>query len=262
MKILFVGDIFGKVGRRALKNSLPNMVAMMKADFVIANCENLAGGFGFTKDILGEVYAAGVEAVTTGNHVWDKKEALEIVKADQKILRPANYPAEAPGKGSAVFTAKNGAKVGVLNLMGRVFMDALDCPFHRADQELEKLRQETNIILVDMHAEASSEKMAMGYYLDGRVSAVIGTHTHIQTADEKILPRGTGYITDAGMTGPSHSIIGVRVDIILKRFLQKLPERFEEAHGAGQLNAVLVEIDDVTGTTRAIKRIQTADAAV
>ncbi|MBI5816734.1 MAG: TIGR00282 family metallophosphoesterase [Nitrospinae bacterium] len=262
MKILVVGDIFGKVGRRILKTSLGNLSAMTKADFVIANAENLAGGFGFTREILPEVFSAGVDAVTTGNHVWDKKEALDIVKMDSRVLRPANYPPTAPGRGSAVFTTKSGAKLGVLNLMGRVYMDALDCPFRRADEELEKLRKETNLIIVDMHAEATSEKMAMGYYLDGRVSAVLGTHTHVQTADEKLLPRGTAYISDVGMTGPSHSIIGVRVDIILKRFLQKLPEKFEEAHGPGQLNAVILEIDDTTGLAKGIKRIQTEDGAV
>ncbi|MBI4666665.1 MAG: TIGR00282 family metallophosphoesterase [Nitrospinae bacterium] len=259
MKILVIGDVFGRTGRRMLKTGLANIVNLMKADFVIANCENLAGGFGFTKEMLEEVYAAGVEAVTTGNHVWDKKEALDIAKVDARVLRPANYPEGVPGRGSAVFTTRGGKKVGILNVMGRVFMDALDCPFKAAERELEKLKAETNIVIVDAHCEATSEKQALGYFLDGRVSAVLGTHTHVQTADEKIMSRGTAFITDVGMTGPAHSIIGVRVDIILKRFLQKLPERFEEAHGPGQLNAVLVEVDDLTGLAKNIKRVQTAE---
>jgi hypothetical protein len=260
MKILFIGDIFGKTGRRALKTSLGNVVEMFKADFVIANCENLAGGFGFTRETLNEVFATGVDMVTTGNHVWDKKEALDITANDQRVLRPANYPDGAPGRGSGVYTSKSGVKVGVINLMGRVFMDALDCPFKAAERELAKVSADAKIILVDMHAEATSEKQAIGHLLDGRVSAVVGTHTHVQTADERLLTRGTAYITDVGMTGPAHSIIGVRPDIIMKRFLTKLPERFEEAAGPGQFNAVLLEVDDETGKAKGIKRIQTVES--
>ncbi len=259
MKILVIGDVFGKSGRRTLKTSLGNVVTMFKADFIIANCENLAGGFGFTRETLSEVFATGVDVVTTGNHVWDKKEALDIAAADQRVLRPANYPDGVPGRGSGVFTSKSGTKVGLINLMGRVFMDSLDCPFKAAERELAKVSLDAKIILVDMHAEATSEKQAMAHLLDGRVSAVIGTHTHVQTADERLLMRGTAYITDVGMTGPLHSIIGVRPEIIMKRFMLKLPERFEEAHGPGQLNAVLVEVDDETGKAKGIKRIQTSE---
>ena len=259
MKILFIGDVFGKSGRRALKVGLANVVAMFKADFVIANCENLAGGFGFTKETLNEVLSTGVDAVTTGNHVWDKKEALDITAADQRVLRPANYPDGVPGRGSGVFTSKSGVKVGVINLMGRVFMDSLDCPFKAAERELAKVSLDAKIILVDIHAEATSEKQAMGHLLDGRVTAVVGTHTHVQTADERLLMRGTAFITDVGMTGPIHSIIGVRPEIIMKRFMLKLPERFEEAHGPAQFNAVLVEVDDETGKAKGIKRIQTSE---
>lgn len=259
MKILFIGDVFGKSGRRALKTGLAKLVEMFKADFVIANCENLAGGFGFTRETLNEVLSTGVDAVTTGNHVWDKKEALDITASDQRVLRPANYPDGVPGRGSGVFTSKSGVKVGLINLMGRVFMDSLDCPFKAAERELAKVSLDAKIILVDMHAEATSEKQAMGHLLDGRVTAVIGTHTHVQTADERLLMRGTAFITDVGMTGPLHSIIGVRPEIIMKRFMLKLPERFEEAHGPGQLNAVLVEVDDETGKAKGIKRIQTSE---
>lgn len=258
MKIIFIGDVYGKVGRRTLKRALNNIVDMTKADFVIANGENLAGGFGLTRQIIDEVFSMGVDIITTGNHVWDKKEALSIVQSEARVLRPANYPGIAPGRGAGVFETKSGKKIGVLNLLGRVFMDAVDCPFQRAEQELSRLQEETKVIIVDMHAEATSEKEAMGYFLDGRVSAVVGTHTHVQTADEKILTRNTAYISDAGMTGPSHSIIGVRVDIILKRFTQKLPERFDEAMGPGQFNAVILDVDDENGHARSIKRLQAA----
>jgi len=258
VRILAIGDVFGRVGRRVLKNSLNNVLAMTKADFVMANGENLAGGFGFTRDLLGEVFGAGVDVVTTGNHVWDKKEALQLVESDSRVLRPANYPDTAPGRGSGVYATKSGVKIGVINVMGRVFMDSIDCPFQRVERELEKISKETNVIVVDMHGEASSEKQAMGYFLDGRVSAVLGTHTHVQTADERVLPRSTAYITDLGMTGPSHSVIGVKVDIILKRFVRKLPERFDEAMGPGQLNAALVEVNDDTGRAKSISRIQAA----
>ena len=259
MKILAIGDVFGKVGRRMVKNNLPGLITMMKPDFVIANCENLAGGFGITKETLEEMFEAGVDVATSGNHVWDKKEALDLVEKESRLLRPANYPDIAPGRGFGVFE-KDGKKIAVINLLGRVFMDAVDCPFQKVEAVLSSVKDETNIVLIDMHAEASSEKEAMGYYLDGRVSAVYGTHTHVQTADEKILPRGSAFISDVGMTGPSHSIIGVRPEIILKRFTQKLPERFQEAHGPGQFCAAIIELDDVTGFAKSIKRIQTEEA--
>lgn len=255
MKILAVGDVYGKVGRRTLKEFLPDTVSSTGADIVIANGENLAGGFGMTRDTLADIFNAGVDVVTTGNHVWDKKEALDIVVEDHRVLRPANYPETSPGRGCAIFPSKSGVKVGVINLMGRVFMDSIDCPFKTAERELEKIKNSADVIIVDMHAEATSEKQAMGAYLDGRVSAVYGTHTHVQTADERVLPRETAYITDLGMTGPIHSIIGVRTDIILKRFTQKLPQRFEEATGPGIFTAAIIDVDETTGNARSIKRI-------
>ncbi len=256
MKILAIGDIFGKVGRKALKLGLNNIIASTKADFVVANGENLAGGFGVTADTIGEIFKLGVDVITSGNHIWDKKESLHLLETEKRLLRPANYPAQSPGRGSGVYTAKTGQSVGVLNLQGRVFMEALDCPFRRADEELEVLAQQAKIIIVDIHAEATSEKIAMGYFLDGRVSAVFGTHTHVQTTDANILPRKTAYITDLGMTGPIHSIIGVKPEIIMKRFLQKIPERFSEATGPGQFNGVLVEIDDNSGKAKSISTIR------
>jgi len=258
MKILAIGDVVGRVGRRALSVGLNAIVTNTKADFVLANAENLAGGFGFTRDTVEEMFKLGVDALTTGNHVWDKKEALDLLPREPRLLRPANFPEAAPGKGAGVFTSRGGVKVGVLNLQGRVFMEALDCPFRRAEAELAALSKETKIIIVDMHAEATSEKIAMANFLDGRVSAVVGTHTHVQTADARVFPRGTAYITDLGMTGPSHSIIGIQPEIILKRFLLKIPERFQEAHGPGQFNGALIEIDENTGLARSIKPIQSS----
>jgi hypothetical protein len=256
MRILFVGDVFGRVGRRTLKQGLNNIVSSMKADFVVANGENLAGGFGITRETVEELFSLGVDVITSGNHIWDKKEALGLLETHRNILRPANYPLRAPGKGSGVFTSKSGKPVGVINLQGRVFMDAINCPFDQAETELAKLAGETKVIIVDMHAEATSEKIALGFMLDGRVSALLGTHTHVQTADAKILPRGTAYISDVGMTGPSHSIIGVRPEVIMKRFLMKLPERFEEAMGAGQFNGVTLDVDEETGLARSIEPLR------
>ena len=256
MRILFIGDVFGRVGRRVLKQGLNNAVSLYKADFVVANGENLAGGFGITRETVEELFALGVDVITSGNHIWDKKEALGLLETKRNILRPANYPSRAPGHGSGVFSTKSGKPVGVINLQGRVFMDAIDCPFAAAEAELAKIAGEAKVILVDIHAEATSKKIAMGLMLDGRVSAIMGTHTHVQTADAKILPRGAAYISDAGMTGPSHSIIGIRPDVIMKRFLQKLPERFEEAMGPGQLNAVVVEADEQTGQAKTIEPLQ------
>ncbi|MDH4184933.1 MAG: TIGR00282 family metallophosphoesterase [Nitrospinota bacterium] len=256
MKILIIGDIFGKVGRRVLRQGLNNVIALTKADMVIANGENLAGGFGITRDTVEEVFSMGVDVMTSGNHIWDKKEALQLLESHRKILRPANYPDRSPGKGSGVFQSRSGKPVGVINLQGRVFMDAINCPFEQAEKELDKIKDATKVVIVDMHAEATSEKIAMGYYLDGRVSAVVGTHTHVQTADAKLLPRGSAFISDLGMTGPAHSIIGIRPDIIMKRFLMKLPERFEEAMGPGQLNGVTLDVDEETGKARAIDPFQ------
>lgn len=255
MKILVLGDVFGRAGRRVVKNRLDSLKSMTKSDLVIINGENLAGGFGLTRATIDEMFEAGVDVITTGNHVWDKKEALTLVESEKRLLRPANYPARTPGRGVARYEFGS-RSVAVLNLMGQVFMTSLDCPFRRADEEVDKLRADgIKIILVDIHAEATSEKEAIALHLNGRVSAVWGTHTHVATADERILNRGSAYISDVGMTGPRDSIIGVKPEIILKRFLYKLPERFEEAAGPAKLNAITLEIDDSTGLARSIKRI-------
>lgn len=262
MKILLVGDIVGKVGRRILSNVLFKVIDQMKVDFTIVNCENAAGGFGITKETVSEIFKCGVNVLTSGNHIWDKKETLQFIAEDDRILRPANYPEGVPGSGSGIFETSAGIKIGVLNLSGRVFMDSLDCPFKTADREISRLKASfpsspgRQIIIVDMHAEATSEKIAMGWYLDGRVSAVIGTHTHVQTADEKILPNGTAYITDAGMTGPINSVIGIKKELALQKFLTKIPKKFEMAGGEGQFNGVIVEIDENSGIAKGIKRLQ------
>jgi 2',3'-cyclic-nucleotide 2'-phosphodiesterase len=258
VNVLFVADIFGSPGRRAVKDLLPEIVSSMGIDFVVVNVENAAAGFGVTKDILAEVKALGVHCMTSGNHIWDRREALGLLEEEPLLLRPHNYPPGVPGRGVMLAQTATGAKVGVINLMGRVFMRELPDPFRVADEEVERLRAETPIILVDFHAEATAEKVALGWYLDGKVSAVIGTHTHVQTADERILPGGTGYITDAGMTGPHDSVIGVRKDQAIRKFLTLLPTRFEPATGDVRLHGVHLEIDDVTGRCRHIERVAMA----
>jgi 2',3'-cyclic-nucleotide 2'-phosphodiesterase len=242
MKILFIGDIVGKPGRRAVRELLPGIIEDRRIDFVIANCENAAAGFGVTAEIVEELYGAHIDVLTSGNHIWDKKEVIEFVDDYETLLRPANYPEGAPGRGSVVVPAPGGVPVGVLNLAGRVFMQPLDCPFRTADREIEKLKKRARVIIVDMHAEATSEKIAMGFYLDGRVTAVLGTHTHVQTADERVLPGGTAYITDVGMTGPFDSVIGIRKDSIMQRFLIQIPNKFDIAKGDVRLQGVTVEI--------------------
>ncbi len=256
MRVLFIGDIVGKTGRMAVRTLLPNLVDKYKIDFVIANGENIAGGFGLTEPLVSELFRAGVDVVTTGNHVWDKKDFVPYIAKDNRVLRPLNYPSGVPGQGSIVHTLRNGRKVAVLNVMGRVFMNSLDCPFRTTKAEIERVSEETKIIIVDFHAEATSEKVAFGYFMDGRASAVIGTHTHVQTADEKILANGTAYITDVGMTGPAHSVIGIEVSQIIQRFLTGMPARFETAPGEGILSGVVIEIDADTGKSTAIQRLQ------
>ncbi|MFZ5908095.1 MAG: TIGR00282 family metallophosphoesterase [Nitrospirota bacterium] len=256
MKILFIGDIVGKVGRVATKALLPSIRTRYKIDFVIANGENAAGGFGITDKIATELFALGIDAITTGNHVWDKKEFVAQIAKMDRVLRPLNYPPGVPGFGSLLSTLPNGLKVAVINLSGRVFMANYDCPFRVGKAEVEKMRRETNLILIDFHGEATSEKIAFGYYMDGKVSAVVGTHTHVQTADEKILPLGTAYITDVGMTGPSHSVIGIEVEQIIHRFLTSMPMRFETAKGGGILSALVIDIDDESGRSSAVQRLQ------
>jgi 2',3'-cyclic-nucleotide 2'-phosphodiesterase len=262
MNILFIGDIFGKSGRELARRAIPPLVAARAIDLVIANVENAAAGFGITGDIGETILGYGVDVMTTGNHVWDKKEVLDYMPGQTRLLRPANYPAGVPGRGSYLARTRSGEPVGVINLMGRVFMTPLDDPFAIAIREADALRAKTRVILVDFHAEATSEKAAMGWHLDGRVTAVIGTHTHVQTADERILPKGTAYLTDAGMTGPYDSIIGVTVDAALGRFLTAMPAKFEAAGGIARLNAVLVTADPATGRAVAIERINLAAAEV
>lgn len=256
MKLLFVGDIVGRAGRKVLAEHLTSLIDQYYIDLVVANGENAAAGYGLTVPVLKELYKAGVDVVTSGNHIWDKREICQSLEQDERLLRPANYPPGLPGRGAGVYETAAGIKVGVLNLEGRVFMKNLDCPFRLADDLVAGLREVTPIILVDFHAEATSEKQALGYYLDGRVSAVVGTHTHVQTADEKILAAGTGYLTDVGMSGSQDAIIGNQKEAALDRFLTQMPVRLEVAKRDPQLSAVLLSIDDATGACTQIERIQ------
>jgi len=246
----------GKPGRKALQEGLPDLVNKLKTDFVIANVENAAGGFGITKTVGEEILSTGVDVLTSGNHIWDKKEAITYIVKENRLLRPANYPDEVPGSGSIVMNSSSGEKIAVLNLSGRVFMNNLDCPFKVAKREVALLRKQAKIIIVDFHAEATSEKSAISWYLDGEVSAVLGTHTHVQTADETILPKGTAFITDVGMTGPVNSIIGVEREQVLNRFLTGIPTRFETAKGSSVLSCVVLEINPKTGMSTGIQRLQ------
>lgn len=256
MRILFIGDIVGKPGREAVRILLPQLVKKYKIDFSIANAENAAGGSGITPGLAEELFSFGLNMLTSGDHIWKKKEVLEIIDSETRILRPANYPQGSPGRGYAVIETKGGQSLGVINLEGRVFMSTLDCPFKCAQAAIEEIKEKTRVILVDIHAEASSEKVALGWFLDGTVSAVLGTHTHVQTADERILPGGTAYITDLGMTGPYDSVIGRKVEQILARFLTQMPVRFEMASENVQLHGVVLDIDEETGKARSIERIQ------
>ncbi|MDD3346000.1 MAG: TIGR00282 family metallophosphoesterase [Candidatus Omnitrophica bacterium] len=256
MNILFIGDIVGSPGREAIKELVPSFKKDKTADFVIANAENAAGGSGITSRVAEELFASGVDVVTSGDHIWKKSDIFELINREDRILRPLNFPPGAPGRGYGVFKSASGARIGVVNVNGRVFMEPLECPFKTVSRAVEELAKDTKIILVDIHAEATSEKVALGRYLDGRVSAVFGTHTHIQTADEKILPKGTAYITDVGMTGPYDSVIGRRVEDVLTRFLSSIPVKFEVAQGDIQLCGALVEIDDSTGKAVSLSRVQ------
>ncbi len=255
MRILFIGDIIGSPGRSAVSLHLPGLKKKEKIDFVVANGENAAGGFGLTPKVAEQLFSCGIDGLTSGNHIWDKKDIVETLAKDNRILRPANYPPGVIGFGSTVISTQ-GKKLGVINLSGRVFMRELDCPFRTALGEIEGLKERVEVVVVDMHAEATSEKIAMGWYLDGKVSAVIGTHTHVQTADERILPEGTAYITDVGMVGSLDSVIGVKKDIILERFLTQLPVHLDVAKENVALHAVLVEIDEDTAKAVSIKRIE------
>ena len=256
MKLLFIGDIVGKVGRITTKALLQTVVDRYKIDFVVANGENAAGGFGITDKIVSEILGYGIHVITTGNHVWDKKEFIAQISKENRLLRPLNYPPGVPGYGSVIYTLSNGEKIGVLNISGRVFMSNIDCPFRTAEAEVDRLGSALKVIIIDFHAEATSEKIAFGYFMDGKVSAIIGTHTHVQTADEKILPGGTAYISDVGMTGPENSVIGIEKEQVLHRFLTNIPVRFEAAKGVGIFSAVVVDINEKTGKAAAIQRLQ------
>ncbi len=255
MKILFVGDIVGRPGRHSVARWLPELRETHGVDWVLANAENAAGGTGATPAVLKELESAGVDAFTMGNHVWRKQLLVPLLDSSDTIVRPANYPAGVPGRGAMVMETPGGVKVGVVNLLGRVYMEALECPFAAADRALAALSEETSLILVDMHAEATSEKVALGWHLDGRCTAVLGTHTHVQTADEWVLPGGTAYITDVGMCGPMHSVIGVEREIVINKFLTGMPKRFTVARGPLMFNAVLLEVDEESGRAVAIRRI-------
>jgi len=256
VRILLIGDIVGSPGREAVKKIVPGLRRERDIDFVIANAENVAGGSGLTPETVDELFQNKIDVITSGDHVWKKKEIYERLSKDNRILRPANYPQTSPGSGMTVVSLENGKKVAVINLLGRVFMHPVDCPFTAAEKEIEKINRVTKIILVDMHAEATSEKIAMGIFLDSRVSVVFGTHTHVQTADEKIFSQGTGYITDLGMTGPQDSVIGRRSDAIVEHFLTLLPKKFEIADKNLELQGAIVKIDDESGKCLLIERVK------
>ena len=253
MNILFIGDIFGSPGRRIVADHLQDIIATNQIDLAIANAENSAGGFGITPAIAEDLFALGLDVLTSGNHVWDKREVFDYLGRQPRLLRPANYP-EGPGSGVLTYRTRSGIDCAIINLQGRVYMPSTDCPFRKADQILRELDPAIKVKFVDFHAEVTSEKVALGWYLDGRVSAVVGTHTHIATADTRILPGGTAYQTDCGMTGPYDSVIGVETEIILQRFLTALPVRMEAAKHRPELHAVIVEVDEETGRARAVRR--------
>jgi len=256
MKLLFIGDIVGRPGRDLLRRHLKALAASLAVDLVIANGENAAGGNGITRDNAKDIFGAGVDVITTGNHVWDKREALEFIVGEPRLIRPANYPDGTPGLGSYVAVSAIGVKVGVVNVMGRVFLHAIDDPFRAADREIARVKDSgAQVVFVDMHAETTSEKVALGWYLDGQVAAVVGTHTHVQTADERILPGGTACLTDVGMTGPHDGVIGMDKTAVIARFVTGLPGRFEPATGDARLHGVTVTTDPATGKALAIERV-------
>jgi len=262
VKLLFIGDIVGQPGRRAVKELVPKLRERHALDFIIANGENSAGGSGITPKIAEEIFAAGVDVITTGDHLWDQKEVVELLEKEKRFLRPLNYPAATPGQGAGVFEVRSRKsegggriKIGVLNLQGRTFMAPLENPFSTGREAIEELRKQTKIIFVDFHAEATSEKIAFARMVDGQVSAVVGTHTHVQTADEQIFPGGTAYLTDAGFTGPHESVLGREIEPIIRRFLTGMPQRFEVAKERIILHGAIVEIDEADGRGRSIQRV-------
>jgi len=255
LRILLIGDIVGKPGRRAVTTLLSKIKREYKIDLTIANGENVAGGVGITRQTAEQLFNEGIDVLTMGNHVWDKKEIYEFIDDTTRIVRPANYPPGTPGTGSTIIELSPHVQVGILNLAGRVFMPTLDCPFRTAEAIVAKLRQTTPIIIVDFHAEATSEKVALGWFLDGKVTAVVGTHTHIQTADARILPAGTAYLSDLGMTGPINSVIGVKKELVIQKMLTQLPTRFDVADGPAQFCGLVVEVDVKTGKATWLQRI-------
>jgi len=255
IRLLFIGDIVGRPGRDLIRRGLTALRDYHQVDLVIANVENAAAGFGITREIGDELLDRGLDVMTSGNHIWDRKEAIDYIGVEPRLLRPANFPAGVPGNGSYLARTAGGVSVGVINVMGRVFMTSIDDPFAVVLKEIEALKSRTRVMFVDFHAEATSEKAAMGWHLDGKVTAVIGTHTHVQTADDRVLPRGTAYLTDVGMTGPHDSIIGVEVEAALGRFLTGMPTRFETAEGNPRLNAVIIEADEESGRALDLERL-------
>lgn len=259
INILFIGDIIGKPGRKTVKKILPDLVNEYSLDLVVANGENSAAGFGITPDIFKELKSIGIDVVTTGNHIWDKKEILEFLEEEPNLIRPANYSDNNPGMGYTIFTTPSGHNIAVVNLAGRVFMSNSDCPFTKGRSIVDALRKKTNIIMVDFHGEATSEKVAAAMYFDGDITMLAGTHSHVQTADERILTNGTAFITDAGMTGPQDSVIGMEKESVIKRFLTQRPQRFEVAKGKCTFSGVVVSVDTTTGKALEIKRVQIRD---
>ena len=253
MRVLFVGDVYGKIGREMIDHYLPKLKSFYKPGVTIVNGENAAHGKGITQKIYKQLMSAGADVVTLGNHTWDNKEIFEFIDEADHLVRPANYPEGSPGKGLTIVN-KNGVEFAVINLQGRTFLPAIDCPFRTADRLIKEAKQRTSLIFIDFHAETTSEKLALGWYLDGKVSAVVGTHTHVPTADERILDKGTAYLTDVGMTGPYDGIIGVQREAVIRRFMTSLPVRFESETGRGQLSAVIIDINDGTGKATKIKR--------
>ena len=256
MKLLYFGDVVGKAARRAVAQFAQRAVARGEADFVVANGENASGGLGIDPGTAREMLSAGIDVLTSGNHIWQKREIYSFLDSSDRLLRPANFAPGVPGRGFGVFTSRKGVSVAVVNLIGRVFMAPADCPFRAAEDVLGRIGESARVILVDMHAEATSEKVAMGRYLDGRVSAVLGSHTHVPTADEEVLPGGTAYLTDTGMSGPVDSVIGMRTDTVVRRFLDQLPARFEVADGPVRVHGALVDVDETSGKARSVVRLR------
>jgi len=255
LRMLFLGDIVGRPGRELVRTGLPSLIEHYNVDLVVANAENAAAGRGITREIGDQLLGWGVDVMTSGNHIWAQRETVNYIGTEARLLRPANFPAGVPGNGSYLARTESGRPVGVINVMGRVFMQELDNPFTRVLEEIDSMRARTRVILVDFHAEATSEKIAMGWHLDGKVTAVVGTHTHVQTADEQILPGGTAYLTDAGMTGPHDGVIGVEKAAVIDKFQRGMPVRMETASGNPRLNGILIAADETTGKAISVRRI-------